>query len=158
MNELTSRIAKHLREVCFGGNWSASSLRDQLKGVTWEQALTPVQDFNTIATLVFHMNYYIAGVSKVLDGGPLDIRDKFSFDHPPIHNQEDWDNFLAQVWRDAEYFIQQIEQLPDTILTENFTDGKYGDYFRNLHGIIEHFHYHLGQIVLLKRMVASPQG
>ena len=32
---------------------------------------------------------------------------------------------------------------------------KYGNYFRNLTGIIEHLHYHLGQIVLIKKLIAE---
>jgi hypothetical protein len=28
---------------------------------------------------------------------------------------------------------------------------KYGNYYRNIHGIIEHIHYHLGQIVLIEK-------
>ncbi len=46
---------------------------------------------------------------------------------------------------------QQIEQLPESKLWETFSDEKYGNYYRNIHGIIEHIHYHLGQIVLIKK-------
>jgi len=34
-------------------------------------------------------------------------------------------------------------------------EEKYGNYYRNFHGIIEHCHYHLGQIVLIKKMLLS---
>jgi hypothetical protein len=53
----------------------------------------------------------------------------------------------------AETFAGLVEQLPDAILLENFTDGKYGNNYRNLHGVIEHTHYHLGQIVLVKKIL-----
>ena len=39
------------------------------------------------------------------------------------------------------------------VLWETFADEKYGHYYRNLHGIIEHTHYHLGQIVLIKKLL-----
>ncbi len=48
---------------------------------------------------------------------------------------------------------QQIEQLPESKLWETFSDEKYGNYYRNIHGIIEHSHYHLGQIVLIKKIL-----
>ena len=54
---------------------------------------------------------------------------------------------------DAEAFAQLIEQLPDSRLDEVFIEEKYGTYFRNLNGIIEHLHYHLGQLVFLKKML-----
>ncbi len=44
---LTMLIAKHLKEVYFGGNWTASSLKDNLTDVTWQQATTQVYSFNT---------------------------------------------------------------------------------------------------------------
>jgi hypothetical protein len=43
--------------------------------------------------------------------------------------------------------------MPDAKLTEYFSEEKYGNWYRNLHGIIEHAHYHLGQIVLLKKLI-----
>ena len=153
---MTTQVAKHLRDVYFGGNWTSSCLKEHLASVTWEQATTKVHSFNTIATLVFHVHYYIGAVSKVLQGGPLDAKDKYSFDHPPILSQADWDSFLDTVWADAENFAALIEQLPDSKLAEPFSDGKYGNYFRNLVGIIEHTHYHLGQIVLVKKLLPMP--
>jgi uncharacterized damage-inducible protein DinB len=149
--KLTAQIAKHLREVHFGGNWTASNLKTQLADVSWQQATTSVYSFNTIARLVYHIHYYINAVLKVLQGVPLNASDKYNFDHPPIHSQEDWENFLDKTWADAEQFAILIEQLPEQQLGETFSKEEYGNYYRNLHGIIEHTHYHLGQIVLIKK-------
>lgn len=150
---LTKQIAKHFRDLHFGGNWTWSNLKDNLADVTWEQATTQVYSFNTIAVLVYHTNYYVEAVIKVLEGGPLDSNDKYSFNVPPIHSQEDWQQLLDKTWTDAEKFAGLIEQLPEKKLWENIADEKYGNYYRNIHGIIEHTHYHLGQIALLKKMV-----
>lgn len=151
----TAQIAKHFREIHFGGNWTASNLKNQLADVSWQQATERVYSFNTIATLVFHMNYYVSAVTKVLQGGPLNAKDAYSFDHPPIASQADWEALLTKTWNEAETFAQLIEALPDSILWEDLTHEKYGNYYRNLHGIIEHCHYHLGQIVLLKKLLSN---
>jgi hypothetical protein len=66
--DLTGQIAKHLREVYFGGNWTTSNLKANLADVTWQQATRQVYTFNTIATLVFHVNYYVSAALKVLHG------------------------------------------------------------------------------------------
>jgi hypothetical protein len=150
---LTAQIAQHLRAVYFGGNWTVSSFKEHLADVTWEEATTKVHSFNTIATLVFHTNYYIDVVIKVLQGAPLSGNDKHSFDHPPIHTQEDWEKMLDKSWKEAEVFAALIEAFPENKLGEVFMDEKYGNYYRNLHGIIEHCHYHLGQIVLVKKLI-----
>ena len=86
----STQLAKHLREVFFGGNWTVSNVKEQLADVTWQQATTQVQSFNTIATLAFHISYFVSVVTKVLEGGPLEGNDKLSFAHPPINSQEDW--------------------------------------------------------------------
>lgn len=153
---LTRNIAKHFRELHFGGNWTGSSMKDQLKDVSWQQAITQVHTFNTIATLTFHVNYYVDAVLKVLQGGPLDADDKYSFDHPPITSEEDWQRLLDKSWSDAENLAARIEKMPEHMLWENVSDPKYGIYFRNIHGIIEHTHYHLGQIALIKKLLVEP--
>ena len=150
---LTAQIAKHFRAVYFGGNWTSANLKESLDGLTWQQATTQVYSCNSIATLVFHMNYYVSAVMKVLQGEQLDAHDKYSFDHPAIQSQEDWEKLLDKTWADAESFASLIEQLPESKLGETFSDEKYGNYYRNLHGIIEHIHYHLGQIVLIKKIL-----
>jgi len=48
-----------------------------------------------------------------------------------------------------------IEQVPDEQYTAFFDQEKYGSYYRNLQGIVEHHHYHLGQIVLLKKWIQT---
>jgi hypothetical protein len=150
---LATQIIKQFRAVYSGGNWTGVALKDTLAGITWQQATTQVHSFNTIAALVFHMNYYVSAALKVLQGGPLDAHDKYSFDMPPIHSQKDWEELLNKLWADAETFAGLVEQLPESKLEETFSDEKYGTYYRNITGIIEHNHYHLGQIVLIKKLL-----
>ncbi len=151
---LSTQLARHFRDVHFGGNWTAVNLRDVLADVTWQQAMTSVPSCNSIAALVYHMNYFVSAALKVLQGGPLDAHDKYSFDLPPIRSQQDWDLLLNKTWSDTEAFALLIESLPESRLWEDFSAGKYGNYYRNVAGIIEHVHYHLGQIVILKKMLA----
>jgi len=155
MITLTQQIAKQFRDVHFGGNWTDVNLKDSLTGVTWQQAVTKVYSFNTIAALVYHVNYYVITVLKVLKGEPLDGHDKDSFNLPPIQSQEDWEKLLNKTWSDAENFVAQVEQFPESKLFEDFWGKKYESYYRNLHGVIEHTHYHLGQIVLVKKILAQ---
>lgn len=146
-------IARHFRDVHFGGNWTCVNLRDTLKDVKWEEALHKREGFNSIAALTFHINYFVDAVLKVLEGGTLDAHDKFSFTHPPIEHEADWQRLLDKLWSDAERFATLVEQLPEDRLQTDMADPKYGTWYRNLHGIIEHSHYHLGQIVILKKLV-----
>jgi uncharacterized damage-inducible protein DinB len=149
----TQQLAKHCRDVHFGGNWTFVNLKDTLADITWQEATTQYQDSNTIATLLFHINYYINPVARVLQGEPLNASDKFSFDCPTITSQEEWEHLVQKALNEAEQFANEIEKLEESKLFEVFSDEKYGNYFRNLLGIIEHTHYHLGQIALIKKMI-----
>ncbi|MBC2846731.1 DinB family protein [Winogradskyella flava] len=151
----TQHIAHHLHQVYFGGNWTASNLKDHLNGVTIEIATRKVNDLNTILALTFHIHYYLKGTMDVLKGGDLTIRDTFSFDHPNIRTETEWQDFQANMWTEANEFISWIEKLNDTILETYLAEEKYGTYFRNLAGIIEHTHYHLGQIAIIKKIIVS---
>ena len=154
MNVL-AQIAKHFREVHFGGNWTSANLKDTLEDVSWQEATTKVGSLNTIAALVFHINYYVSAILKVLQGEQLNAHDKYSFDLPPIQSREDWEKLLNKTWKDAEDFASLVEQLPENKLSETFAQEKYGNYYRNLHGVIEHAHYHLGQIALIKKLLMA---
>jgi hypothetical protein len=153
----TTHLARHLRALHFGPNWTSVSLKEALADVTWQQAVARVNDCNTIVALVYHINYFVDAVLKVLRGGPLDAHDKYSFDHPPIASPDDWQRLLDKVWTDAEALTKLVEQLPEARLSETFVDEKYGDYFANLQGLIEHSNYHLGQIVLLKKLLVEEE-
>jgi hypothetical protein len=72
-----------------------------------------------------------------------------------VKSEGDWRNLLENTWSDAETFATLIEQLPENKLEDTFVDEKYGNYHRNFLGVIEHTHYHLGQIVLLKKILLS---
>lgn len=148
------QIADQFKQAQLNGKWISTNLKAELSTVTWQQATTKIANLNTIADLAFHINYYIAGVIQVLEGGSLDIRDKYSFDRPPIESQADWENLQAKIWADAEKFANLVDQLSDEQLMAGFVKKEYGNYFRNLLGMTEHSYYHLGQIVLLKKLIA----
>ena len=149
------QIAKNFRQVHFGGNWASVNLKDSLADVDWQQATTKIYNLNTIAALVYHINYYVSEVLKFLNGEPLTAKDQFSFDCPPIESAEDWQGLLDKCWGDAENFANAIEAFPEARLWEIFVNENYGNYYRNFHGIIEHTHYHLGQIVLIKKILSQ---
>nr|WP_314493161.1 DUF1572 domain-containing protein [uncultured Chryseobacterium sp.] len=150
----TSQLAKRFREVTLDGFWIANTnFKDQLSDVTWEQATMKIADLNTLAMLTFHIDYYIAGILNIFEGGDLEIKDKFSFNLPPVESQEQWELLLNKLWKDSEKFATLLEQMADSKLNEVFVDEKYGTYLRNIDGMMEHAYYHLGQITLIKKMI-----
>ena len=152
---LCQQIAKHLREVHVGKNWTWVNLKETLEGVNWQQATTKVNSFNTIAVLVYHMNYYVAAQLNLLKTGTLDAHDDFAFNLPPLKSEADWQKLTQKSFDEAEELAQMIENLPESKLSEICVNEKYGTYYRNFQGMIEHCHYHLGQIVFLKKWMTE---
>lgn len=148
-----SLLAKHIREVHFGGNWTWVNLKQTLEDITMQEAVTKVYSCNTIAALTFHINYYVNAIAGVLKGAPLTAHDKYSFAVPPINSQEEWETLRDKVLGEAEQLAILVEQLPEEKLPEIFVEEKYGTYNRNLLGLTEHTHYHLGQIAILKKII-----
>lgn len=152
----TSEIANRFRETILNGTWIANTnYKDQLENLDWKIATTQVKNLNTISLLAQHIHYYIDGINNVFKGGPLDIKDKFSFDFPPINSQQEWQDFLSKFWNATEEFASFVAQMPDENLDEVFVDAKYGTYQRNIDAMIEHSYYHLGQIVLIKKIITN---
>ncbi len=149
----TQQLAKHLREVFFGGNWTWSNMKDQLHDVSLEQALRKHDELNSIAALTYHIDYYVRAITNVLKGEKLNAHDDYSFEHPEFESEFQWKKFCHQCLDNTDALCWLIEKLDDSILNETFVAEKYGTYHRNLMGLIEHTHYHLGQIAIIKKLV-----
>ncbi len=150
----SEQLANRLREVILNGTWIANTnFKDQLENLDWEIATRKFQSLNTISILAQHVHYYINGIKNLFAYGKLEIRDKYSFDFPPIESQTEWETFQNKFWDDTERLAQLIEKMTDEQLNEDFVDEKYGSYLRNINGMVEHSYYHLGQIVLVKKII-----
>ena len=155
MDDRTSigrKLADHFRQVHFGGNWTTVNLQDQLTDTTWQQSIYRCGELHTIAELAFHIHFFVAAVLNVFRGNPLDAHDRFSFDCPAIESAEDWEKLRHRIFEDAKEFASHVEKFSDDHFDSLFADEKYGTVYRNIQGIIEHSHYHLGQLVIVKKL------
>lgn len=151
--ETSVQLSLHLKQVYFGGNWTTVDYSKELADVNWQEATQAYHGFNNIATLVQHTSYYVQALIDVLQGHALTSKDELSFTHAPINNSDDWEEFKSSVFNKVNVAVSLLEQFKDEQLSAWFTNEKYGTYHRNILGIIEHLHYHLGQIVLIKKLV-----
>ncbi|WP_333876781.1 DUF1572 family protein [Flavobacterium sp.] len=147
-------LANRFRDVIINGKWIANTnFKEQLTGTSLEMATSVLGSANSIAVLAQHIHYYINGLNTVFNGGTLDIKDQYSFDFRPLQTQEEWDYFLTTFWNHSETFANHVQSMSEATLSQVFVAEKYGTYRRNIEAMIEHSYYHLGQIVLLKKLV-----
>ena len=153
--ENNRELAKRFSDVILNNSWVANnSYKNQLTDLPLEVVLFKYQSLHSIAALTQHVHYYIAGILSVFNGGNLDIKDIYSFDFPPINTIEQWHSFLAVFWTDAASFTQKLEEMDENTLNSIFVKKEYGTYHFNINTLIEHSYYHLGQIVLLKKLIS----
>ncbi len=153
---MTSKLlANHLRQVTTGGNWTASNLQNHLDATTLEQAKSQIGSLNTILALSYHILYYVRAITPVMRGGSLDAHDKYSYDAPEISSEEEWQSMRQSIYDEIEDLAKLIEEYPDDQLDKFFELEKYGSYHRNFLGLIEHTHYHLGQIALIRKLLSE---
>lgn len=148
-------IANRLREVFLNGRWIANTnYKEQMQLVNWQQATQKIGDLNTIASLVYHINYYLGGLLNAFEKESLEISDKYSFDVPPINSELEWSELTADLLNNAEKFADEVEKMDDGLFDKIFIEEKYDTYLRNIEGVIEHSYYHLGQISLIRKMIS----
>jgi uncharacterized damage-inducible protein DinB len=152
--EIAKTIANSLKEVLLSGKWvSGTNIKDEIIDLDWKTATIKIDSLNSIADLIFHIDYYLSGVLNVLNGGDLEIRDKYSFDYKQIESQEDWKKLIDKFCDDAQKFVDAVEKMTNKDLEKIFVKEQYGSYFRNLTVMSEHSYYHLGQITLIKKLI-----
>ena len=118
-----------------------------------ETAIKKIDGFNTILALTYHIHYFTKVQLRVLEDGILDGKDSESYDHPNMSSEREWQELQKSMWNDAERYTELINALPDPALNQDFTNKKQGTYMSNILGLIEHTHYHLGQIIILKKLI-----
>jgi len=152
--ESNKLIAARLQEVLIDGKWIANvNYQELISDLTWEEANMTIGDHNSIALLIYHVDYYLGGLLEAFDTGQLTIRDKFSFEMPVIESQSDWEELVGRFNKNAAAFVGAVESFSPEKIAGPFIDEKYGTYRKNLEGVIEHSYYHMGQIALIKKLI-----
>ena len=136
------------------GTWIANTnWQKELKDVNLDLAMKNISNTNRIYDLAFHVLYYIKGINHFFNTDKLEIKDSLSFPSSDITNEQEWQQLKDDLIVQSELLAKSIEQLNESKLHKKFFDEKYGSYIRNIDGQIEHAYYHLGQVILLKKML-----
>ena len=156
--KITSLIAQHLIDVHEGKNWTEVSIADVLEDVTVEEAITLTNASpNTIASLVHHITFWNRVMVERIKGANVNIDEHNGYNVPPLLTDNDWlrekvDNNIS-----SHELALAIDSFEEANLTKPLLEGGSSAY-KNLQGTVEHVHYHLGQIVILKKLIRSQQN
>lgn len=151
--KLTEVIAGHIIDVYNGENWTGVNFETTLRDVSFEDAITLTKaSGNTIAKLIYHTTFYNNIAIQRIKGNNPAINSDNGFDMPVITTTRDWNKLLANFGASVKDLANEILQFPEDNLWLINPRGN-GTFYQLFHGIAEHMHYHLGQIVVLKNLL-----
>lgn len=148
---IKQHIAQHLIDVHRGGNWTEVNLTDTLKDISLEQAIaiTPFSP-NSIAMLLHHISYWNRVIATRGQGIQPVINKANGMNVPPLLTQHDWQELKTDNIHSAEELATIIEGYDIGNLFSPILPG-HSSAYKNFQGQVEHVHYHLGQIVMIKK-------
>lgn len=110
-------IALRLSEVLLDGAWIANTnFKSQITTCTYAQATLKVGNLNTISALTYHINYYLEGILKLLEGEPLTITDSQSYTMQALTSQNEWEQLVKQFLYNAVAFIKCVHSVDEALL------------------------------------------
>ena len=153
--QLNDYISRHILEVHNGGNWTEVNIRDTLRDISFAEATRKTSaSANTIASLVYHLNFYNEILTQRMEGTHPVINEANGFDMPVLRNDSDWEQLKENNLRSATRLAEVVRQLPEESLFVASAPGQPIRY-KALHGIAEHAHYHLGQILVIRNLLRN---
>ena len=153
----TEQIAQHLVEVHEGGNWTEVDLHTTLADVTYKEAVTQTPaSLNTIAALLHHLTFWNRVMIRRIHGIVVPDAPDNGFAMKPLTDEAAWQALQADNQQSVTELAAAIRSVPEARLPEAIVPGQSSTY-KNLQGTVEHVHYHLGQIVLLKKLIRHLQ-
>ncbi len=153
--KLTDWIANHLFEVHFGDNWTDVNVADTLADVSWQEAAVKVPFTpNTIAGIVHHITYWNRAVARRGKRMMPHLNDENGFNAPVIGCEKDWKLLKDDNLHSAEELVAVIREFDEKKLQDPILPD-HSSAYKNFQGQVEHVHYHLGQLMLLKKYLRS---
>jgi len=148
-------IAQHLLEVHEGGNWTEVNMMSVLADVTAEEATTLTDASpNTIEALVHHLSYWNRVMIQRIDGVAVEVPEDNGFNRSAELTDEAWQEVKRDNIASAYELSHAMMYITEPELPEPLIPG-YSSAYKNLQGAVEHVHYHLGQIVVIKKLLRS---
>jgi uncharacterized damage-inducible protein DinB len=157
MNEI-EKIEDQLRRAFEGEAWHGPSLQELLADVTAEQAVArPLVHAHSIWEIVLHLIAWDDTVRRRLEGEGMD--NPLEGDWPPVTEQSEaaWSKTLERMKNNHTQLRLTISRFPSSRLNEQLAGSKWSAYL-TLHGSIQHYLYHAGQIALLKKQEVMAQS
>lgn len=149
----TDRIRQLFKDLFDGDPWLGVNVLSTLEGITAEKAAVKIAPGrNSIWEIVNHMTSWRRNVLRRFDGKVIP-RPEHNYILPvEITTEEAWRESIERLKESQEQWLAFLETADEDSLASIYP-GNQGSYYYHMHGILQHDAYHLGQIVMLTKLV-----
>jgi hypothetical protein len=146
------RIEDQIKRAYGGQAWHGPSLKESLAGVTAIQAnARPLPGSHSIWEIVNHLSGWTGVVVQRLRGQAVEEPAEGDFPVPETADEAAWLAALARLDSNHEVLLGEVAVMDESRLDEACA-GRSASRYIHLHGTIQHYLYHAGQIALLKKV------
>jgi hypothetical protein len=154
MSEI-SRILDQLQREFEGNSWYGDNVMTILKGVTADLAAQkPLPKAHSIWELVLHMTTWKRVVRERIEGRIRDVKDTEDWPRVTDKSETAWEISVRALVEVHRQLYEAVAKFDDTQLMDKPGHDS-NTFYVQLHGIIQHDLYHVGQIAILKKSVVQ---
>ena len=149
----TKRLSKLFTDLYNGDPWLGVTIMDTLKDISPAQACKKIApERNSIWQIINHMISWRENVLLRVQGNQISSPNNNYITDITDTSQKAWKETLARLENSQQQWISFLQDFDkksfDTIYAPNGMS-----YYEHINGILQHDAYHLGQIVLLSKLV-----
>lgn len=149
----TKRISNLYQSLYNGNPWLEVTLQKTLQDVSASEAYRKINpNLNTIWEIVNHLIQWRRNILLRVQGETVKTPDHNYFVPVLDSSEAAWEQSLQTLAKSQETWNAFFEDFDDEDLAKVYINNGH-TYYEHIHGIIQHDVYHLGQIVILKKLI-----
>lgn len=155
----TTRIAQLFADWHDQKPWTEITLMGILADITPEMAAAhPIPGANSIWQLVQHCLGWRDNVLRKLQGEEFKSPEDNYLSEPTDTSADAWNQLLAALAQNNLAWQHFLQSLPDESLDNGYAPAQHAfTQYAVIHGILHHDNYHIGQVLMLKKLVMQQQ-
>lgn len=147
------RISSLYQSIYNGNPWLEVTLAHTLENLTAEQAYRKINpNLNTIWEIVNHLIQWRRNILLRMQGETIVTPDHNYFVPVLDPSEAAWEQSLQSLAKTQDSWNAFFEDFDDADLAKIYINNGH-TFYEHIHGIIQHDVYHLGQIVILKKLL-----
>ena len=147
----TKRISSLFKKLYDGSLWIDINITSVLQNISSEQASKRVlKNCNTIWEITNHLIDWRLNVLQRVQGKKIKTPGNNYFKPVTDTSEKNWKDTLQRLSGVQQDWIEFLDKVDPIKLEKVYTPNTM-TYYENIHGIIQHDVYHLGQIVILSK-------